>query len=132
MRFPSAEWALAFQHALNENSAYAEAARSWVGDILLRVVPEAPTAASPGIHLDLAHGECRSATYYADAREVAAEFKYEGAIGAWKKLTQHEVDPVKALLAGTFQIKGNLAKAARFTRAAKELVETAAAIPTEW
>ena len=66
------------------------------------------------------------------AREVAAEFKYEGRIEAWQKLTRHEVDPVKALLEGTFQIKGNLAKAMRFTRAAKELVETAATIPTEW
>jgi len=38
---------------------------------------------------------------------------------------------VKAILDGTFRIKGNLAKAMRFTRAAKELVETAASVPTD-
>jgi hypothetical protein len=38
---------------------------------------------------------------------------------------------VKAILDGTFRVKGNLAKMMRFTRAAKELVETAAKIPVE-
>ena len=130
MQFPSSEWAEAYRQALNANPAYQEAARAWVGDILLLVRPSDPDAPAPGVHLALAHGECSAATYHADARAVASEFVYEGTPENWQRLLRREVDPVKAILDGTFKIKGNLAKAMRFTRAAKELVETAAQVPT--
>jgi putative sterol carrier protein len=129
MQFPSAEWAEAYRTALNANSAYKEAAQAWVGDILFRVQPADPAQPSPGIHLALAHGECSAATYFPDARSVASEFVYEGTRENWDRLLRGDVDPVKAILDGTFRIKGNLAKAMRFTRAAKELVETAAHVP---
>ena len=130
MEFPSAEWAQAYRDALNANRSYQEAAQAWVGDILLLVRPSDPNAAAPGVHLVLAHGECSAATYHADARDVASEFVYEGTAENWEKLLRHEVDPVKAILDGTFKIRGNLAKAMRFTRAAKELVETASRVPS--
>ncbi|HXW66699.1 MAG TPA: SCP2 sterol-binding domain-containing protein [Thermoplasmata archaeon] len=129
MTFPSAEWASAFQRAINANAAYAEAARAWAGDILLRVQPEDPNAPAPGVLLDLASGTCRAAHYHADARSVAAEFVYEGSPENWARLMRHEIDPVKAILDGTFRVRGNLAKLMRFTRAAKELVETASNVP---
>jgi putative sterol carrier protein len=129
MAFPSAEWALAFQKALNENAAYADAARAWVGDILLRVRPSDDAQPAPGVLLDLANGVCRGATYYPDSRGVSSEFMYEGSPENWQRLMRHEVDPVKAILDGTFRVKGNLAKLTRFTRAAKELVETASNVP---
>ena len=128
MEFPSAEWAAAYQKALNANDAYREAAQAWVGDILLLVRPAASESPAPGVLLALAHGECSSATYHPDARTVASEFVYEGTRENWDRLLRKELDPVKAILDGTFRIKGNLAKAMRFTRAAKELVETAASI----
>jgi putative sterol carrier protein len=131
MKFPSAEWAAEFRTALNQNEAYRAAAQAWEGDIMFLVRSEDPNAPSPGIHLALAHGECSAATFHPDARAVASEFVYEGTPENWKKLRSGQLDPVKAILDGTFRIKGNLAKVMRFTRAAKELVETAAKIPTE-
>ena len=131
MRFPSQEWGAAFEAALNENEAYAMAAAQWEGDILLLVLGQTPMEPAPGVRLDLYHGKCRSATFFPDARTVATEFVYQGPRESWAKLFHGEIDPVKAILDGTFQIKGNLAKAMRFTRAAKELVETAARIPVE-
>lgn len=131
MHFPSVEWAAAYQKALNANTAYREAARAWEGDILLLVKPADPLAPAPGVHLTLAHGACQAATYHDDARSVASEFVYEGTPENWERLMKHEVDPVKAILDGTFRIRGNLAKAMRFTRAAKELVETAGTIPVD-
>ncbi len=130
MKFPSSEWAGALQQALNQNTAYADAARAWVGDILLLVRPADASAPAPGIHLDLANGTCRSATFYPDAREVKSEFVYEGSPENWARLMRHEVDPVKAIMEGTFRVRGNLAKLMRFTRAAKELVETASNVPS--
>jgi putative sterol carrier protein len=129
MQFPSEEWARAFLEAINRNPAYRQAAQAWEGDILFLVRPAATDAPAPGILLGLAHGECSSATFLPDARGVSSEFAYEGSPENWQRLLRREVDPVKAILDGTFRLRGNPAKAMRFTRAAKELVETAASIP---
>ncbi|HYK92639.1 MAG TPA: SCP2 sterol-binding domain-containing protein [Thermoplasmata archaeon] len=131
MRFPSSEWATAFQAALNASAEYREAASAWEGDLLLRVLPETAGGPAPGIHLDLFHGECRSARYVEDSSRVESEFVYEGPVQNWGRLVRGQLDPVKAILDGTFKIRGNLAKAMRFTRAAKELVEVAARIPVD-
>lgn len=130
MRFPSAEWAAAFRAALNDNAAYREAAQAWVGDILLLVRPSDPNAPAPGVHLELANGVCQGAEFHPDARTVRSEFVYEGSPENWERLMRHELDPVKAILDGTFRVKGNLAKLMRFTRAAKELVEAASNVPS--
>ncbi len=131
MPFPSAAWAEAFRIAVNQNEAYRDAARAWEGDIVFLVRPPDAQAPAPGIHLELAHGTCSAATFHPDARAVASEFVYEGSPENWARLLRGEVDPVKSILDGTFKIRGNLAKAMRFTRAAKELVETAARIPAD-
>lgn len=131
MKFPSAEWAEAFRNAVNGNPDYQEAAKAWEGDILFLVRGTDPNSPTPGVALGLAHGQCSFATYHPDARAVASEFVYEGTPENWARLLHQEVDPVKAILDGTFKIRGNLAKAMRFTRAAKELVGTAASIPVD-
>jgi len=130
MQFPSQEWATAFKAAINANEAYRAAAQAWQGDILFLVRGADPNAAAPGVHLELAHGECSEATFHADARNVSSEFIYEGSPENWEKMLKGGGDPVKAILDGTFRIRGNLAKAMRFTKAAKELVETASKVPT--
>lgn len=129
MIFPSEEWAEAFKSALNDNAAYHEAAGAWVGDILFLVKPADPNAPAPGVHLDLSNGVCSRATYHADARSVSSEFVYEGTAENWGRLLRKELDPVKAIMDGTFRVRGNLLKLMRFTKAAKELVETASKIP---
>lgn len=129
MRFPSPEWADALARALNANEAYREAAVAWEGDLLLRVLPVAPSGAAPGVLLDLYHGTCRAARFEPDSRTTESEFVYEGTVANWTRLMAGTLDPVGALMDGTFKLRGNLAKAMRFTRAAKELVSTAAGLP---
>ncbi len=130
-RFPSAEWAGLFRTALEENAEYREAARAWEGDILLLVAPDAGAANGCGIHLDLAHGECRGAEYVEDASTVSSEFVFQAKREDWARLLRREVDPVRAIMDGTVKVRGNLAKLMRFTRAAKALVETAGQVPSE-
>ncbi len=132
MRFPSAEWAKAFRQALAQRPEYKEAAHAWEGDLLLRVLPPAGAPGpAPGVLLDLWHGECRAASFLEDSSSTVSEFVYEGTRENWARVLRGELDPVKAILDGTFKIRGNLAKAMRFTRAAKELVETAATLPAD-
>ena len=126
--FPSQAWADRFRVALNDNRDYAEAARAWEGDLLLLVAPDAGSPKGAGVHLDLFHGECRSATYVEDGTSVAPEFVYEGSRADWARLLRGEIDPVASLLNRTFRIRGNLAKAMRFTRAASLLAQTAASV----
>lgn len=129
MRFPSAEWAAAFRTALNASAAYQEAAAAWEGDLLLRVLPEDGAAPAPSVALDLYHGTCREARFEPDGRHVDSEFVFEGSVASWRRLFAGTVDPVQGLMDGTFRLRGNVAKAMRFTRAARELVATAAAVP---
>lgn len=131
LAFPSAAWADAFRAGLNANDEYRAAASAWEGDLLLRMVGGSADAPAPGVHLDLFHGDCRAASFLADSRATSSEFVYEGTPENWSRLLRGELDPVRAILDGTFKVRGNLLKLSRFTRAAKALVETAAAIPAE-
>jgi putative sterol carrier protein len=131
MRFPSSEWAARFQQALNESEGFREAAQAWEADILFLVKTPGSDVAAPGIRLDLSRGSCRGAQFHPDARTISAEFVFEGTPENWRKLLRRELDPVRPFIDGTFKVRGNLAKALRFTRAAKELVETAAGIPID-
>jgi putative sterol carrier protein len=130
-RFPSGEWAEQFRTALNANAAYAEAAKSWEGDLLFLVTADALAPRGAGIHLDLEHGSCRSATYTDDPVSISSEFVFEGRREDWTRLLRREIDPVQALLKGTFRIRGNLAKVMRFVHAATLLASTAASVPVD-
>jgi putative sterol carrier protein len=131
-RFPSAEWAELFREALNSNAEYAEAARAWEGDLLFFVTADDAAPKGEGIHLDLFHGSCRSARYTDDPSTVSSEFTYSGKRQDWARLLRGDLDPVQALLKGTFRIGGNLPKVMRFTRAATLLASTAASVPIEF
>jgi putative sterol carrier protein len=129
--FPSTEWAAQFKTAINENPAYKQAAAAWEGDILFEVLPDPQAPKGPGVYLDLFHGECRDARYVADPSTVNPEFVLRATRVNWERLMHHELDPVKAFLGGTIKMAGNPAKLMRFINAAKELLDTAAAIPTD-
>ncbi len=131
MKFPSEEWAAAYQRDLNASPEYRAAARGWAGDLVLRVTPPDPSSPAPGIYLDLAEDGCRQAKYMADSRSAESEFVFEAPSAVWAKLFRREIDAMRAVLDGTVKIRGNMAKLLRFTRAAKVLVETAAAIATD-
>jgi putative sterol carrier protein len=128
MGFPSAEWAERFRAALNENAGYREAAQAWEGDVMFLVWSPDRAVPAPGIHLDLAHGSCTAATFLPDARETSSEFVYSATAENWARLLRRELDPVRSTLDGTFKVRGNVAKAMRYMRAAKELIGTAATV----
>ncbi len=130
MRFPSQPWADALRVAVNEDAEYAEAARHWEGDILLRVVPEPEGLPAPGVHLDLGDGQCRSARFIEDSRATESEFVFEASEGNWQQVLQRRIDPVQAIMGGTLKVRENMAKLLRFTRAARQLVHDVGTIPS--
>lgn len=133
VKFPSSDWVEEFVRKLNENQAYRDAATNWEGDIILIVEKDKEFPKNVYIYLDLYHGECRKALYTENPEEVPkAAFTYRGSYSNWKKLINKEVDPIQGILTGKFRLDGSMIKIMRYTRAAKEMVNTAKLVQTEF
>jgi len=83
--------------------------------------------------LDLWHGECRGARYAVPAEEGGrAKFIIRAPYSRWKEVIKKELDPVKAMMQGKLKLKGDLPTILRHVKAATELVNVAASVPTEF
>jgi len=130
--FPSEEWIKLFKDAVNSNVAYEDAAKTWEGDFLFVVQPDSNLQQQAVFYVDLWHGKCRDAAMLRQDETKQTAFIYEGPYGNWIKLINKELDPIQSLLTGKFKLKGDMLKVLRAVRAAKELVETAGKVPTEF
>jgi putative sterol carrier protein len=122
--FPSAAWLDQFVEEINRSEAYAKAAHSWEGDVLLVV------AGQSAAYLDLWHGQCRQAEFLADPGDKPAEFTITAALETWEQVLTNRLDPMQGMMAGRLKLKGNLIKLMQHMRAAQELMRCAARIDT--
>jgi putative sterol carrier protein len=125
-KFPSPEWTAAFEQEINTSDAYANAAKSWEGDILL-VIEE-----GGAIYLDLWHGKARRTEYVADPDSRTAEFKIIASMEKWKRVLANKLDPVQGMVTRQLKLEGNLVKIMKNVKAAQELVRCATRVPTEY
>jgi len=131
-KFPSEEWIKLFKEEVNKNKAYEDAAKDWEGDFLFIANSDEKLDKEVVFYVDLWHGKCRDA-YQVPSRDTKkTEFIYEGPYGNWVKLIKGEIGPIRGLLTRKFKLTGSMAKIMRYTRAASELVSTAAKVPTEF
>jgi putative sterol carrier protein len=131
-KFPSEEWVKLYMEQLNANKNYEEAAKTWEGDFLFVIQADAELKEPSTMYMDLWHGKCRSVALVKPGEDKKAAFVYSGPYGNWKKLINKQIDPIQGLLTGKFKLQGDMAKVLRAVRAAKELVETATKVPTEF
>ncbi len=129
-KFPSDEWIQLFKDELNKNTKYEEAAKDWEGDFLFVILPDDELENEVKYYVDLWHGKCREA-YRVDGLKDTA-FTFSGSYSNWKKVIENELDPIKGFICGLFKIKGDSIKILRYVKAAKELINTASRIPTEF
>ena len=122
--FPSAEWTAVFHEQINSSDAYANAAKTWEGDITLVIEGGA------GIYLDLWHGKCRQAVYLTDPDSKSPEFKITADMEKWKKVLAGKLDPVQGMVTRQIKLDGNLVKIMKNVKAAQELVRCATKVPT--
>ena len=132
VKFPSEEWINLFMQTLNANKNYEDAAKTWEGDFLFLIEPDGSVSEPSTFYVDLWHGKCRGVALLKPGEEKNAAFVYSGPYGNWKRLINKEIDPIQGLLTGKFKLKGDMVKVLRAVRAAKELVETAGKVPTEF
>jgi putative sterol carrier protein len=130
--FPSKEWITLFKDSVNANAAYEDAAKTWEGDFLFVVHPDSALKDQAVFYVDLWHGKCRDVALLKPGETKETAFIYEGPYGNWVRLIKKEIDPIQGLLTGKFKLKGDMLKVLRAVRAAKELVETASRVPTDF
>lgn len=129
----TAPWADAYRDAVNANEAYGKAAADWEGPIALHLVrdPAKGVESDRAVLLDLWHGECRGAkAVTADEAQAEADYVIRGDHATWMRILDGALNPLKALMFGRLKLtKGRLRDLLPYTRAAKELVESAQDVP---
>ena len=134
-RFPSAEWAAAYQTALNNNPAYRDAGKCWIFGSVAMVVRGDPTIGllrDVGVVLDVRGGQCLAARFVdgIDASK-AADFAFVASYARWQEIIEAKLDPIKALMEGKLKLaRGDLPTIVRFVEAARQLVVSATKVPT--
>ena len=130
VRFPSDEWIKKFKEELNKSKSYEEVAKTWEGDFLFVVTPDEELKEEVTFYVDLWHGKCRDAYLVND--EKTAAFVFKGPYSNWMKVINKELDPIRGLIRGMFELEGDSKIILDQTRAAQELVNTASTIPVEF
>lgn len=133
--FPSKEWLDLYVERINASQEYRQAAEAWEGDVAYVFEPEPDLGVSEEIWawLDLWHGECRGAKYGITPEEgEKARFIVRAPYSRWKEVIRKELDPVKGMMQGKLKLRGDLPTIVRYVKAANELVNLAASVPTEF
>jgi putative sterol carrier protein len=115
---------------INNSQKYAEAARNWEGDFYFVVEADAGLKEKMILYMDLLHGKCREAFAVKSETAKTPEFVISAGLGKWRKVIEKKLDPIQGLITRQLVVKGNLIKIMKVPRAALELVNCCALVPT--
>jgi putative sterol carrier protein len=129
--WPSEEWNAEYVKLINGSTEYREAAHDWEGTVVYGIQAEADKHLAEDVFAlyDLWHGECREGRQVTAEEAAEADFLITAPYTIWKQISVKELDPVKALMQGKLKMKGDLAKAMRYTKATTILNELATQVP---
>ena len=130
--FGSEEWLKAFEEAINNSQAYADAAKTWEGDFYFIVDPGGSVEEEIVMYVDLWHGRCRGSARVADRSAKEPAFVINASEGVWRKVIEKKLDPIQGLMTRQLKLKGDMIKIMKAVKAAKELVECTTQVPTEF
>jgi putative sterol carrier protein len=129
--WPSDDWIEVYQGLINESSEYKEAAHDWEGAVVYHFQAEPDKYLAEDVYgwFDLWHGECREAKQVTAEEATGAEFIVSAPYSIWKQVIRKELEPMKAIMQGRLKMKGDLAKAVRYTKASLVLQDIATQVP---
>ena len=130
--FGTDEWAKAYMEEINKSEAYERAAATWEGDFYFVIVPQKMYDEEAIYYIDLWHGKCRDACLVEDESQFSPAFRMETSDANWKAVIEGRLDPIQGLMTRKIKLKDNMAKVMRAVAAAKELVNCATQVPTEF
>ena len=130
MKVFSEQWAQAFAKEINVNDAHRQAASGWTWPLVLQMIS---SNSEKSVFLDLHNGECKTAKVADQSDFNAAEFIISASKDSWQKILKKELDPMLAVMTKQLELKkGNVGTLLKYVDAAKELIKSAAEIPTEF
>lgn len=130
--FGSDQWLKAFQEAINNSPAYAEAAKTWEGDFYFIVDPGGALDKEIVMYVDLWHGKCREVSLVHDRSAKNPAFVINAPESVWRKVIEKQLDPIQGLMTRQLKLKGDMVKIMKAVKAAKELVECTTKVPTKF
>jgi putative sterol carrier protein len=121
--FPSEAWFGAFVDAINASEEYGSYAADWEGDVVIAIEAEPDHGVPEDVYglLDLWHGGCRGGGLVDGARAETAEFLVRAPYSRWKDVILGQLEPVKGLMQGRLNVRGDLQKILRYVKATQEL-----------
>jgi putative sterol carrier protein len=136
IRFPSAEWCVAYKDAINANARYRAAAKEWTHGPVAMVVTAEPSigiAEDMAMWLDVHQGECRDCRLVARKEADTAPFVIVASYARWKEVIRKELDPTKGMMQNKLKLtKGHMPTMVRYVTSNKELVESTSRVPTQF
>ena len=128
-------WAELWNDSINENENYKKAATKWEGAIGMIMTEDAEMGIPEEriVIADLWHGDCRGAKVASTAEIEEAPYLITADPVAWKSVLAGKTDPIVGLMGGKLKLaKGSLFALLPYAKAAKELVQSAINVDTEY
>ena len=136
IRFPSAEWCVAYKDAINANANYKQAGKDWTHGPVVMIVTAEPAIGVPedmSMWLDLHQGTCRDCRLVTREEADKASFVLVASYARWKEVIRKLLDPTKGMMQNKLKLtKGHMPTMVKFVTASKELVESTSRVPTQF
>jgi putative sterol carrier protein len=136
LRFPSAEWCVAYKDAINANASFKAAHREWTHGAVAMIVSAEPAigiAEDVSMWLDVDQGTCRDCHLVSRAEAEKAPFVLVATYARWKEVIRKLLDPTKGMMQNKLKLtKGHMPTMVKFVTASKELVESTSRVPTQF
>jgi len=132
LQFPSDEWIKALSDQLNTSESYEKSAKDWEGDFVFVIKPDDAYDATAYLFLGLFHGKSPDGTMLASKDERQAEFVIHAPFSTWRQVIEGKLDPIQAMMTRKLKLEGNMMKIMRYPKAAKEIVDCCALVPTDF
>jgi putative sterol carrier protein len=128
--FPSEEWIRDLSRRLNESESYDRSARDWEGDFVFVVEPDEGYPTEAYLFLALHHGKSPGAELISAPGDRETEFVMSAPYSTWRRVIEGKLDPIQGMMTRQLKVEGNMMKIMRYPKAAKEIVDCCALIPT--
>jgi putative sterol carrier protein len=136
LRFPSAEWCVAYKDAINANPNYKAAGKDWTHGPVAMVVTADPAIGLPedmAMWLDVHQGSCRGCRLVSREEAEKAAFVIVAGYARWKEVIRKQLDPTKGMMQNKLKLtKGHMPTMVKHVTASKELVESTSRVPTQF
>ncbi|MBN1314860.1 MAG: SCP2 sterol-binding domain-containing protein [Anaerolineales bacterium] len=132
VKFPTDEWIKELSAKLNESESYEKSAKNWEGDFVFVVESDDAYPDEAYLFLGLYHGKSPESMALGSLEEKPAEYIIRAPYKTWRKVVEGKIDPIQGMMTKQLKLKGNMMMIMRYPKAAKEIMNCVATIPTDF